>query len=91
MEGEKKKTKKLSDWRFTSNSSSASYSRSSTELDGVQGASSTVGVVQQVLDGDADGHDSDGVGIGLVKHGAQPLDGLGSCQRGFHGVDRLQD
>lgn len=67
----------------------ALYSRSAAELDGGEGPGGTVGVVEQLLDRDADGDDSDRVGVGLIEHGAQTLDGLGLSQRGLHGVHRL--
>lgn len=58
---------------------SQSYSRSPTKLDGGERAGGAVGVLQQLLHGDADGHHSDRVGVGLVKHSAQTLNGLGLC------------
>lgn len=67
----------------------ALYSRSTAELYGGEGTSGTVGVVQQLLDRDADGNDSDRVGVGLIEYGTQALDGLGLCQGGLHGVHGL--
>ena len=71
-------------------SCTAFYSRSTAELNGGEGTGWAVRVREQVSDGDADGHDSHRVGVGLVKHGAQALDGLGSSQRGLHSIHRLQ-
>lgn len=68
----------------------AFYSRSTAELNGSEGTGRAVGVCEQVGNGDADGHDSHRVGVGLVKHGAQALDGLGSSQGSIHGIHRLQ-
>lgn len=75
---------------FWFNTSKAFHSRSTAELDGGEGTGRAVGVCEQVGDGDADGHDSHRVGVGLVKHGAQALDGLSSGQRGLHSIHRLQ-
>jgi len=55
------------------------HSRSPAKLDGGERTSGAVGLLQQLLNGDTDGHDSDGVGVGLIKHGTQALDGLGFC------------
>lgn len=68
----------------------AFYSRSTAELDGGEGPGRAVGVCEQVGNGDANGHDSHRVGVGLVKHGAQALDGLSSSQRSLHSIHRLQ-
>lgn len=57
----------------------ASYSRSTTKLNGGERTGSTVGVLQQVLNGDTDRHDSDRVGVGLIEHGTQTLNGLSFC------------
>lgn len=65
------------------------HSRSAAELDGGEGTGSTVGVGQQLGNGNADGHDSDRVGVRLVEHGAQTLDRLGFCERCFHRVHGL--
>lgn len=67
------------------------YSRSAAELDGGERPGGAFGVLQQLLDGDADGHHSDRVGVGLVEHGAQTLDGLGLRQGGVQGVHRLEE
>lgn len=68
----------------------ASYSRSTTKLNRGERTSSAVGVLQQLLNGDTDRHNSDRVGVGLIEYSAQTLNGLGLCKRGFHGINRLQ-
>lgn len=65
-------------------------SRAPAELDGGERAGGTVGILQQLLHRDADGHHSDRVRVRLVKDGPQPLNGLGLSQRSVQGEDGLQ-
>jgi len=69
----------LFDDRFRSDNNN-NDSRSTAEFDGGVKSSRSGGVGLEFLDGDADRDDPDGVGVRLVKHSTESLDGLGCRQ-----------
>lgn len=68
----------------------APHSRSTAELNGGEGAGGAVGILQELLHGDADGHHSDRVWVRLIEDGAQALDGLGLSQGSVQGKHWLE-
>lgn len=68
----------------------APHSRSTAELNGGEGAGGAVGILQELLHGDADGHHSDWVWVGLIEDGAQALDGLGLSEGSVQGKHWLE-
>jgi hypothetical protein len=59
------------------------------QLDRVLPPLGVVGVLEQLLDRDADADDPDGVGVGLAEHGTQGVDLAGGLQLGVGAQDGL--